>query len=138
MISLYTKLFNSKLPIFGHLSRVTYATRSPVLSVAYQNKGIVNTNVLKDVILFSYDNPKFFKIMNICAICQYFFWCYFGHFCFTEMRDVPIEKKEITEDTPWYMKINLGENKYKNTLGASAFIIGQILIKYQYLMFRLK
>lgn len=125
MISLFTKLFHSKLPTFGNFSRISYVNRPPIRTVAFQNKGIVNTNVLKDVILFSYENPRFFKILNTCAICQYVFWCYFGHFCFTEMRDAPVEKQAITKETPWYMKINLGENKYKNTLGTSAFIIGQ-------------
>lgn len=31
-------------------------------------------NLAKDVIVFKYDNPRFFKMMNIFAISQFFFW----------------------------------------------------------------
>ncbi|CAH2039355.1 unnamed protein product, partial [Iphiclides podalirius] len=40
------------------------------------------------------------------------------------LRDAPVDKSMITEETPWYRKINLGENKYRNTLGSVAIIIG--------------
>ncbi|XP_050666409.1 transmembrane protein 223 [Leptidea sinapis] len=83
----------------------------------------VNTNVAKDVILFKYENPKFFRYMNIFAIIQYMFWTYLGVFAFKNLRDAPVER-DTTNDAPWYRRINLGENKYKNTLSAVAVIIG--------------
>ncbi|XP_023946838.2 transmembrane protein 223 [Bicyclus anynana] len=84
----------------------------------------VNTNVTKDVILFKYENPKFYKYMNIFAVVQYMFWTYLGLFALQNLRDVPVDKSTITADTPWFRKINLGENKYRNTIGIISVAIG--------------
>ncbi|KAJ8977676.1 hypothetical protein NQ317_010415, partial [Molorchus minor] len=74
----------------------------------------VNTNVTKDVILYKYKNGKFYKIINIFAICQ------FG-FLDLLLRDAPVDS---TEDAKWWQKINLGENKYRNTIAILTFLIG--------------
>lgn len=84
----------------------------------------VNTNVIKDVILFKYENPKFYTYMNIFAVVQYLFWSYLGIFSFSSLKDAPVDRSKIDETTPWFRKINLGENKYRNTLGALAVFIG--------------
>lgn len=83
----------------------------------------VNTNVIKDVILFKYDNPRFYNVLNIFAICQFGFWGYLSIFAFTSLRDAPVPEKD-SENMAWYMKINLGENKFRNTISACSFIIG--------------
>ncbi|XP_045526274.1 transmembrane protein 223 [Pieris brassicae] len=85
----------------------------------------VNTNVTKDVILFKYENPKYFRYMNIFAVVQYMFWSYLGVFALKNLRDAPVDSSIMNdEQTPWFRKINLGENKYKNTLGAIALLVG--------------
>ncbi|XP_047534790.1 transmembrane protein 223 [Vanessa atalanta] len=96
----------------------------PFSSVVTKTIHDVNTNVVKDVILFKYENPKFYMYMNIFAVVQYMFWTYLGLFALQNLRDAPVDKSKITDDTPWYRKINLGENKYRNTLGALSIIIG--------------
>lgn len=82
----------------------------------------VNTKVVKDVILYRYDNPKFFRIVNIFALCQFGFWTYLSHFAFTTLKDAPVPND--TENLPWWRRINLGENKYRNTLTVLSFLIG--------------
>ncbi|OWR53942.1 hypothetical protein KGM_212935 [Danaus plexippus plexippus] len=62
--------------------------------------------------------------MNVFAIVQYMFWTYLGIFALKTLRDAPVDKSKITEDTPWFRRINLGENKYRNTLGTVAILIG--------------
>lgn len=94
-------------------------------SVATKTIHDVNTNVTKDVILYKYENPKFYMYMNLFAVVQYMFWSYLGLFAFSTLRDAPVDKSKITEDTPWFRKINLGENKYRNTLGSVAFLVGK-------------
>ncbi|XP_041987011.1 transmembrane protein 223 [Aricia agestis] len=93
-------------------------------SVATKTVHDVNTNVAKDVILFKYENPKFYKYMNIFAVIQYVFWTYLGFFAFKSLKDAPVDRSAIDENTPWFKKINLGENKYKNTLSTIAIVIG--------------
>lgn len=83
-----------------------------------------NTNVVKDVILFKYENPKFFKYMNIFGISQLLFWTYLAHFAFTTLKDAPVNTSSNTEPA-WYEKINLGENKYRNTITILSFLIGK-------------
>lgn len=82
----------------------------------------VNTNVAKDIILFKYENPKFFKMLNIFAFCQFGFWSYLSVFAFQTLRDAPATTEP---DASWYRKINLGENKYKNTIAVLAFVVGE-------------
>ncbi|XP_013188609.1 transmembrane protein 223 [Amyelois transitella] len=84
----------------------------------------VNTNVAKDVILFKYENPKFFMYMNLFAVVQYMFWSYLGLYAFSTLRDAPVDQSKVDESTPWFRKINLGENKYKNGLATLAVVIG--------------
>ncbi|XP_075168539.1 transmembrane protein 223 [Haematobia irritans] len=96
----------------------------------------VNTNVPKDVILYKYENPKFFKIINIFGICQFVFWTYLSHFAFTSLRDAPVEQRE-GEELAWYEKINLGENKYRNGITIMSFAIGYGIL-YAVWMFTLR
>ncbi|XP_028029126.1 transmembrane protein 223 [Bombyx mandarina] len=104
----------------NNVNKVSFSSSSVTARTIHD----VNTNVAKDVILFKYENPSFYKYMNIFAGVQYAFWMYLGIFAFSTLKDAPVDKSKITEDTPWYRKINLGENKYKNTLGTLAVIIG--------------
>jgi hypothetical protein len=83
----------------------------------------VNTKVVKDVILYRYDNPRFFRIVNIFALCQFGFWTYLSHFAFTTMKDAPVPKDK--DHLPWWRRINLGENKYRNGLTVLSFFIGE-------------
>lgn len=117
-ISKYVPFFASKLKftptIFGHRRINKFSNTADSFKV--------NTNVIKDVILYKYDNPKFFKILNVFAICQFGFWGYLSVTAYTTLRDAPVSK---SKDAAWWQKINLGENKYKNIIAASAFIIGK-------------
>ncbi|XP_014086149.1 transmembrane protein 223 [Bactrocera oleae] len=83
----------------------------------------VNTNVSKDVILFKYENPKYYNVLNIFGFCQFVFWTYLSHFAFTTLKDAPVQ--EIPgEELAWYQQINLGENKYRNGISTICFLIG--------------
>jgi len=83
----------------------------------------VNTKVAKDVILYRYENPRFFRIVNVFALCQFVFWSYLSHFAFTTLKDAPVPKDK--DNLPWWRRINLGENKYRNSLTVLSFLIGE-------------
>uniref|UniRef100_A0A182J6C0 Uncharacterized protein n=1 Tax=Anopheles atroparvus TaxID=41427 RepID=A0A182J6C0_ANOAO len=83
----------------------------------------INTKVPKDVMLFKYENPRFFKVLNIFAVSQFLFWGYLCHFSYTTLKDAPVEESG-KEDLPWYKRINLGENKYRNSIAIMCFCIG--------------
>ncbi|KAM8714553.1 hypothetical protein ACLKA7_014643 [Drosophila subpalustris] len=83
----------------------------------------VSTNVSKDVVLFKYENPRFYKMLNFFGICQFVFWTYLSHFAFTTLKDAPVVEKP-GEELKWYQRINLGDNKYKNGITFCCFMIG--------------
>lgn len=86
------------------------------------------SNLAKDIIVYKYDNPRFFKLMNIFAASQFLFWGYLGHWSFTSLRDAKVEEEVVeNEELSWWRKINLGENKYKTSLAALCFVVGKLL-----------
>ncbi|XP_055603612.1 transmembrane protein 223 [Uranotaenia lowii] len=84
----------------------------------------VNTNLAKDVMLYKYENPRFFKILNIFAISQFAFWSYLTHFAYTTLKDAPVPENPEPDSLAWYEKINLGENKYRNGIAIMSFVVG--------------
>lgn len=72
-----------------------------------------------------FENPRFFKVVNIFAISQVFFWSYLSHFSYTSLKDAPIEEIK-DESVDWWRKINLGENKYRNAIAGMCLFIGKI------------
>lgn len=82
----------------------------------------VNTNVVKDVILFCYENPRQFKLLNIFAIVQFAFWSYLSVTVHSTLVDIPV--KGDPEKLPWWRKVNLGEKKYRYGITYMCFGIG--------------
>lgn len=110
----------TKLNIISLLNARNCITRKRLYSDALN----VQTNVTKDVILFKYDEPRFFKVLNIFAICQFGFWAYLSHFAFTKLRDVPVPKNE---DLPLWRRINFGDTKYRWTITVFSFAVGRYI-----------
>ncbi|CAH0547038.1 unnamed protein product [Brassicogethes aeneus] len=130
MIGLYFKIFkNSVLKIIPtkYCKTVNVSVRNIGI-----NKANVNTNVVKDVILFKYDKETHFKFMNLFALCQFGFWTYLSSFAYSNLRDAPVNK---SEDINWWKKINLGDNKYRHGITIFLFIIDiRFLYVGQYLL----
>lgn len=80
---------------------------------------------LKPFLSDKFENPRFFKVVNIFAISQVFFWSYLSHFSYTSLKDAPIEETK-DESVDWWRKINLGENKYRNAIAGMCLFIGKI------------
>lgn len=76
----------------------------------------------KDMLLYKYENAKFFRYLNIFGASQFVFWTYLSNFA-TTLRDVQVPQ---TPDTKWYEKLTfLGENKYKNGMAVLFFLVGE-------------
>lgn len=86
---------------------------------------IDTSNLAKDVIVFKYDNPKYFKMMNIFAVAQFFFWLICSEFTLSNLRNTPVNEGDPNfDDLPFYLKVNLGENKYKYGIALASFSFG--------------
>lgn len=84
-------------------------------------------NLSKDVIIFKYDNPRFFKLMNIFGLVQFFFWLIFAENVMSNMKFIPVDRESSNyKDLPLYMKINFGENKYKWGLAVFSLVVGEL------------
>lgn len=81
----------------------------------------VNTNVPKDVILYKYENRRYFFIANLFAYGQFCFWTFLGKQTYDLLRFVPVSKDENV----WWRKWNLGENFYRNTITSLLLFLGK-------------
>jgi len=81
----------------------------------------VNTNVVKDLVIYSHDNEKFHKFLNVFAVAQLVFWL-FTATASMSMRDTPVKEDIDKEKLRWYQTVNLGEKKFRN--GITAMYIG--------------
>lgn len=86
----------------------------------------VDTNVTKDVILYSHNNEKFHRYLNLFALTQLGFWLYLAEFSMSTLRDVPVKKGESETSLPWYRSINLGENKYRRGITTMCVAVGEL------------
>ncbi|XP_030377058.1 transmembrane protein 223 [Scaptodrosophila lebanonensis] len=106
------------------LCRISKAPTAPTKHFCTPSPAFdVSTNVSKDIILFKYENPRFYNILNVFAVCQFVFWSYLSHFAFTTLKDAPVVENPEYE-LKWYQRINLGENKYRNGIAVCCFAIG--------------
>lgn len=60
----------------------------------------VNTKVINNVYLYKYDKPKFFKILNLSAVCQLVFWLVIAYVL---KLDIP---KRDPDKEPWKKYLN--------------------------------
>ncbi|GAB6024373.1 hypothetical protein CHUAL_009539 [Chamberlinius hualienensis] len=97
----------------------------------------VNTAVSKDVILFKYENERYFRYLHFFAFSQLAFWTYLSEFAYSSLQHIGSEEAERkirdsmpTEETAktlqlaWWRKINFGENKYRNGITLLFFSLG--------------
>lgn len=114
-------------PIACHFS--TNYIKPFIQKQSYSSYAPINidvSNLAKDIIIYKYDNPKYFKIMNVCGIVQFLFWLLCAEFTISNLRDVPVNKDDPNfEQLPFYAKMNLGENKYKTGMAMLWFMVGK-------------
>lgn len=110
------RLLLQKIPLFSH-------TVTPSRSLCTRTILDPNTNVVKDVILFKYENGKLFKAINFFALAQFCFWNYLSYFSYKNLRDAPVPQED-TDNLQFWQKINLGENKYRNSITIMCFVMG--------------
>nr|CAG4642947.1 EOG090X0JX7 [Evadne anonyx] len=85
----------------------------------------VNTKVIKDTVIYSYENQKFHKLLNIFAVGQFGFWLLTATVSMS-MRDTPVSKNNESEI--WYKQVNLGEKKFKNGITAMYIAVGMAIL----------
>lgn len=81
----------------------------------------------KDVIVYKYNNPRFFKILNIFAIVQFGFWTYVADLSFSELRDTPVDEnqKDLSLE-PFYKQFNLGSDRFRYSMAAICTGFGKL------------
>jgi hypothetical protein len=63
----------------------SFLSAKPFSTLVKSGSGI--ENLAKDVIVFNYENPRLFKVLNLFAISQLFFWGYLAEWTYNGMRD---------------------------------------------------
>lgn len=119
-------LWGKPLPNFVPLIRRLVINKPAILPKCANCRKVsteVNTNVVKDVLLYKYENTKFYTLMGLFGVCQVGFWFYLSYFAFNFLRDVPGKEGP---DARWYEKINLGSNKYRFSLTCFSLLLGKL------------
>lgn len=49
-------------------------------------------DLAKDVMIYKYDNIRKFRLLNLFAISQLFFWVYLGQWSYSGMKDTKVRK----------------------------------------------
>lgn len=128
---------------FGQWQSLPCLTRRLFKSAAKLYSSLdAETRVTKDVLLFKYENSRFFHILNTFAVSQFIFWSYLSHLSFTTLRDVNKEEaekqllqqmnigdgKQEPSGLVWWRRINLGENKYRYGITVLCFSVGYLIV----------
>lgn len=96
---------------------------------SYSTPALLNidvSNLTKDVIVYKYNNPRYFKLLNIFAMVQFVFWTAMVEFSLFSMRDTPVDETSAdTKEQPVYKKINLGSDRFRYGLGSVFLLIGK-------------
>ncbi|XP_074653073.1 transmembrane protein 223-like [Tubulanus polymorphus] len=93
----------------------------------------IDPNVSQDVLLFRYDNERLYKVLGLFGIAQFIFWMYLAHFSYNNLIDVnstpSLETSSADQDSlPWWKKINLGKNMYRNGITGLCLSLGYICL----------
>jgi len=98
----------------------------------------------KDIILYRFESPRFYKYLSIFAVTQYGFWMFISYSCM-KLLDVPVpEKAKLTpeeeKELPFWRKINLGQDKYKYgfSIGSALMGVAILFISWTYILRSLK
>lgn len=85
-----------------------------------------DTNVSKDVLLFSHPNDTFYKMLSFFGVVQFLFWSYLARFSYKTLRDTPNTGGEVklTDIRSW-KNINLGSNMYRNGIVLLCMSVGE-------------
>lgn len=85
----------------------------------------------KDVIIYKYENPRFFKIVNTFGIVQLFVLTYVSESLVSGLRNVSTNESNADprlENVPGYIRhVNFGENKWKYGLAFGTFFTGKMM-----------
>ena len=85
-------------------------------------------NIKEDILIYSYNNDRFYKFLTFFGIVQFFFWIHLAGFSYSTLRDVDpvIEGQNIHgEKHPWWKKINLGKEKYRYGMAVLCISLGR-------------
>lgn len=77
---------------------------------------------VKDKLLFYYENPRFFKFLNIFALVQFFFWIQMSEFTYSKMKDVNLA---VDEKLPWWRRINFEDKTTRVVVSTVCFLLGK-------------
>lgn len=119
---------SSSLMVHQYFRKISMSCRSyttKVGSLSAKNVSTPEASTAKDLILYKFESPRFFKFLNIFAITQYSVWMFISVSSMS-MIDVPVPEmtKKEEEDAPFWKKINLGSDKYKYGLALGSAIMG--------------
>ncbi|EEB14319.1 conserved hypothetical protein [Pediculus humanus corporis] len=86
-------------------------------------KPIFKKHLEKDVLLYKYEKPKFFLLINALSVVQGVFWSYLGYFLLKQMSN-----PEVYSKSPFWNWLYTKQMKYKDVMGYCAILFGVLMV----------
>ena len=86
----------------------------------YCNYLVFKKHLEKDVLLYKYEKPKFFLLINALSVVQGVFWSYLGYFLLKQMSN-----PEVYSKSPFWNWLYTKQMKYKDVMGYCAILFGK-------------
>lgn len=83
----------------------------------------VDANVAKDVTVFTYSNTRFFRMLSIFGIVQFFFWANMAMFAYSGMDG--LDTKSNQDQGSWSNMVLDFQNRYKYRIAVACIALGK-------------
>lgn len=96
---------------------------------SHSSKAPINLNtaaIAKDLIVYKYENPRFYRIVNLFGFVQLFVLSYVSESLLHGLKNVPVDvEDQRLKNIPSYLRVNFGENSWRYGLATGIFLTGK-------------
>lgn len=93
---------------------------------SYAPLNINPSSIKSDVIVYKYENPRFFKILNTFGLVQFFVLCYTSESLLHGLKRIKIDEEDDSKlkKNPIYLRKDFSENSWRYGSAIGIFLIG--------------
>lgn len=85
----------------------------------------VDTNVREDVMVFTYANARFFRMLSVFGIVQFLFWSHMAVFAYSGVKDLRAQSGE--ETSSWWSMVANFQHQHRYRIAIACIALGKLL-----------
>lgn len=86
----------------------------------------VDTNVRGDVMVFTYANARFFRMLSVFGIVQFFFWSHMAVVAYSGVRDLRAQSSE--ETSSWWSMVANFQHEHRYRIAIACIALGYVVL----------